>query len=516
MSTEERSRTGEIQELSRRSSYSLDFSEIHDKIDPVDIRNHERVLARIRLRKTDAPFLDIRVWRMSPLGVELLADEISNEFSKGDAIDLELVLSGQRTLFEGLVVDLVKNHDGVDVLGVRLSRKIVSPIPGADRRAAERWICSDEFLPTCVAPTPGRFDDFMYFQVRDVSADGLQLSCSLRNKFLIPGMRIGLTTVFPMAQVVQIDVEVVRVAIASYAGRDRLVVGTRFRRLSDHARTVLGQYILQFGNVETLEDLKRAGLVPQSVSLGVDFYNLKTEEDYRAVLALRHLAHTVDGNLREGASPEDLADLNDARSRIIVGKYRGTVVATARMRFNELEEPLEHEAYVSWPKTLPRRDQVVEVSRVATHPAFRRNDLLAALFRYSYLNVVQGDRPWVVISCLDHMVGFYEKIGFRHTGLRHTEPQWKDDRELNIMIINIFELIVGRKVNPFYWNLMWREVANYLSAQSIVEPTGVDKIRVLAYRMMGPFASLAVQYRKLRRPRQLKESLNVGAVERSR
>lgn len=505
----------EIQELSRRNSYGLDFSEIHDKINPVDIRTHERVLARIRLRESETPFQDIRVWRMSPLGVELVANEISKEFRKGDAIDLELVLTGQRTLFEGLVVDLVKNTEDVTVLGVRLSRKIVSPIPGVDRRTAERWICSDEFLPTCVAPTPGRFDDFMYFQVRDVSAEGLQLSCSLRNKFLIPGMRIGLTTVFPMAQVVNIDVDIVRVGIASYAGRDRLVVGTRFRALSDHAKTVLGQYILQFGNVDTLEDLKRAGLVPQSVSLGVDFYNLKTEEDYRSVLALRHRAHTIDGNLREGASPEDLADLNDARSRIIVGKYKGTVVATARMRFNELDEPMEHEEYLAWPKTLPRRDQIVEVSRVATHPAFRKNDLLAALFRYCYLNVVQGDRPWVVISCLDHMVKFYEKIGFSQTGLRHSEPQWKSDRELNIMIINIFELIVGRKVNPFYWNLMWREVANYLSAQSIVQPSGVDKIRVMAYRMVGPFANVAMQYRKLRRPRKVERPIEVQSAEQS-
>jgi len=39
-------------------------------------------------------------------------------------------------------------------------------------------------------------------------------------------------------------------------------------------------------------------------------------------------------------------------------------------------------------------------------PGFRRNDLLAALFRYAYMTVVQRDRPWVIMSCLDHMVPF--------------------------------------------------------------------------------------------------------------
>ena len=504
MSTDHRPTTTEIQRLSRRDAYGPDFPEIHEGINPADVRANERILARIRRRDESSPFEDIRVWRLSPLGVELSATELASQYEKGLSIDLELTLSGQRTLFEGLVVDVVEARDNLRIIGVRLSRKVLAATPGLDRRTAERWICSDEFLPTCVAPTPGRFDDFMYFQVRDISAEGVLLSCSLRNKFLIPGMKLTLTAVFPMAQVVQLDVELVRVGIAGFAGRDRLVIGTRFRSMNEYARSILGQYLLQFGNAETLDELRKVGLAPKSVSIGVDFYNLKTEDDYRSVLELRHLAHSFDGNLKEGSTPEDLADINDARSRIVIGKYKGRTVATARVRFNDLDEPMEHEAYVDWPKTLPRRDQIVEVSRVATHPAFRRNDLLAALFRYSYMNLIQSNRPWVVISCLDHMVGFYEKVGFTHTGLRHTEPLWKDDRVLNIMIVNTLELILGRGVNPFYWNLMWREVADYLSAESVVHPTGIDKVRLTAYRTFGPLSAMILQAMKALRPRERK------------
>jgi predicted GNAT family N-acyltransferase len=499
MTTNPRVTSREVQELSQRSTRGLDFSEIHQAITPAEVRENERVLARIRARDRQDGFEQIRVWRLSPLGVELVVGHQSQSFAKGDAVDLELLVSGQRTLFEGLVVDLVACENKTQILGIRLSKKITSPVPGLNRRAAERWICSDEFLPTCVAPTPGRFDDYMYFQVRDVSADGLQLSCSLRNKFLIPGMRLGLTTVFPMAQIIQLDVDVVRVGISSFGGRDRLIVGTKFRSLSEHAKTVLGQYILQFSNVDTVDDLRKQGLAPKSVSLGIDFYNLKTEADYASVLELRLMAHVADGNVEEGTLPEDLADIYDARARIIVGKYRGKTVATARIRFNELDEPLEHEAYIEWPKTLPRRDQIVEVARVATHPGFRKNDLLAALFRFAYLNVAFGDRPWVVISCLDHMVPFYEKIGFKRTNLQHTEPQWKPDRVLNIMIINIFDLMVGRGVNPFYWNIMWREVAQYFSAQGAISPTGIDRARLIVYRAFAPASGAAMRIMKLMR-----------------
>ena len=473
---------------SLRNKYDLDFSDIHGKILPADIRDHDRILARVRLRGSDSPMEALKVWRLSPLGIELAADANSSAFRKGDAIDLELVITGQRSLFEGLVVDQIEANADITLLGVRLSRKLSSRVPTSDRRAGDRWICSDEFLPTCVAPTPGRFDDFVYFQIRDISAEGLQLSCSLRNKFLIPGMRLALSVVFPMAQMVSIDVEIVRVGITSYSGRDMLMVGTRFHSIGLQAKTALGQYIVQFGNVDTLEALKHAGLAPRSVSLGVDFYNLKSEEDYRSILELRYLAHTADGNLCEGASIQDLADINDARARIIVGKYRGRVVATARVRYNDLREPLEHEAFVEWPANMPRRDQIVEVSRVATHPDFRKNDLLAALFRYTYLNIADKDRPWAVISCLDHMVPFYEKLGFRHTGLRHTEPLWKEDRVLNVMIVNLFDLIAGRGVSPFYWNFMWRDVAQYLRDQGVVKPNGLDRIRMSAFKILAPFS----------------------------
>jgi predicted GNAT family N-acyltransferase len=486
----------EIHAKSRRSSFDQDFPAIHSAVRPQDVRFTDRIVARLRRRNCSEDFIQYRVWRLSPLGVELVNDGAGVSLTKGEPIDLEIVISGQRTFFEGLVVDVTHRTENLNIIGVRLARKVANDAPGRERRAGERWLCSDEFLPTGVAPTPGRFDDFIYFQVRDISGEGLLLSCSLRNKFLIPGMRLGLSVVFPMAEVAQIQVEIVRVAIASFGGRDRLIVGTKFCGISDHARRTLGQYVVQFSNIQSLDDLRAAALNPPSVSAGVDFYNLKSEEDYRSMLELRHLAHSLDGNLVEGATPDDLADINDARSRIIIGKYHGRVVATARIRFNELDEPMEHEAYVEWPKHLPRRDQIFEVSRVATHPNFRRNDLLAALFRYTYLNVVQQDRPWVVMSCLDRMIPFYESLGFVNTGIRHTEPQWRDDRVLNIMMANAFDLILGRNVNPIYWNLVWRDVALHFRSQDLIEVSGIDRIRILLYRAIGPFVDTLLAMRR--------------------
>jgi predicted GNAT family N-acyltransferase len=485
---------------SLRDRFDRNFDEIHSSIHPADIRLTDRILARIRRRSDldEFEFQPIRVWKLSPLGVELVQPDEEIPFGKGDPVDLEITLAGQRTLFEGLVVDLVQAADSIELIGIRLSKRKVEDALRDERRRATRWLCSDEFFPTCMAPTPGRFDDFVYLQIRDISNEGLQLVCSLRNKFLIAGMRLNLMAVFPMGSVTNVQVEITRVGITSIGARDKLVLGTKFVDLSRTARQAIGQYLVQFGEVESLEELRLAGLAPRSLSLGVDFYNLKKEDDYKEVLELRRLAHELDGNLRQPVAAVDMGDIYDARARIVVGKFRGRIVATARIRYNELNDPLEHEAHVTWPKELPRRDQIIEVSRVATHPDFRKNDLLAALFRFICHNVVQPERPWLIMSCLDRMVPYYEKIGFRRTGLRHTEPIWKDDRVLNVMICNISELVLGRNVDPFYWNLIWKELSLLLVDQKAIVPSGMDKVRIRIYKSIGPLADLALQ---LRRPR---------------
>src|SRR5690606_3142531 len=114
----------EIQRLSRREVYNFDFGAIHEAVEPIDVREAGRVLARIRKRGSKTEFQSIRVWRLSPLGVELVADSLPEQFRKGEVIDLELVVAGQRTLFEGLVVDLIQNNDRITILGIRLAKKV--------------------------------------------------------------------------------------------------------------------------------------------------------------------------------------------------------------------------------------------------------------------------------------------------------------------------------------------------------------------------------------------------------
>ena len=436
---------------------------------------------------------------MSPLAIEIVDTETLS-LRKGDSVDLEIVITGQRIVFEGLVIDLVQQNDQIKLIGIRLAQRIESH-SNTDRRRGPRWICPDEFFPTCV--TKSHLRDYTIFQIRDLSAHGMQLICSLRNKMLVEGMQLRLTCNFPMVGDFVTMATIVRVQIVSHNNKDRLALGVEFTSVTEHMRQTIGQYLVQFSTIESLEELRQQGLRPNSIANGVNFYYLKSEEDYRAVLSLRRIAY--DEHLAiNSVTDQDMGDMHDGVARILVGKHSGKVIATARIRFNTPDSPLEHESYIEWPSNLPRRDQVIEVSRVCTDPEFRRGDLLAGLFEFACSTSIQHERPFVVISSTKDMVPFYEKVGFRSTGLSHSEPTW--NKEQFVMIAHSFDCMVGKKVNPFYWNAIWRNASAYSIANGTVVPEKIDRIRLVTYQMIGPFAQAILSAMRLWRRRRLRRT----------
>lgn len=485
-----------------RDRYDLDFRELHDIIRPGEVRPSDKILARVRKSDGLSEYESLKVWRLSPLGVELYDSSDEQLFSKGDPVDLEITIDGQRAIYQGLVVDLIQENELIRLLGIRLATKNDPVDVSEDRRKSTRWICSDEFYPSAVCSSPGVVNDFTQFQVRDISAKGMQLVCSLRNKYLLAGRTVLLTTNFPMVGEFVAPVKIVRVGLTAVNGKDKLSLGVEFMKVTDHMQKTMAQYLIQFSNVETLEELRVAGFNPGSVSKAVDFYYLKSQEDYQSVLKLRLSAHQFDRNIKEDleVTPEDMGDIEDTRSRIIVGMYRDRVVATGRVRFNELDSPLEHEKYIDWPADMPRRDEILEISRVCTDPEFRRGDLLAGLFQFACATCIQMEKPYVLIGSWPEMRTFYSKLGWKDTGLSHKEPMWKSEQHL--MLGHSLDGMLGRGVNPIYWNLIWRVVADHTISNGLVEPSGMDAIRLKIYRMFGPLSQWLFNRRRKLRPRK--------------
>ncbi len=469
--------------MSPRQRYGEKLPALHETIEPADIRKLDRVLGRIRKRGSESEFSDIRIWKLSPLGVELVDESNDQNFQKGDSIDLQIVVSGQRSLFEGLIVDVVDRGPEISLLGVRLSSGSGERTTDDDkeRRNKTRWICSQEFYPTCIAISPGRYNDYIYFQIRDISADGLRLTCSLRNKFLLQGMVLKLIISLPLVGEANAVVKVSRVGLSTEGGRDFLVIGGEFVNLSENAKSAFAQYLIQFSNVEDLDSLRHQGFLPESVADGVDFYFLKSEQDYRKVLDLRFLAHKLDGNFTgENVRSEDLADIRDASGRILVGKYQDKVVATGRIHFPDVDTPLEQEDYIKWPENLPRRDQIVELGRVCTDPNFRRGDLFSRILQQVVATCIRNERPYVLVVSLPPLLNLYKKLGCVDTGITHEQEFWKGEQHL--LIVNGLDVCLGKGVNPLTWNFFYKEPFEYLLQNGMIDVAGMDRVRIVIYK----------------------------------
>lgn len=474
---------------------------LHAPFIPADVRAGEPVRAEVRVKNSTRAPIDMRVWRISPFGVELLLPP-DNSLHQGDEIDLTLRLGHQASEFTGLVVTTTAAENGRSLVGVRwYAREDTSAPPDADRRASARWICGVEFLPTGVAANPVRFSDFIHFRVRDISSSGLQIVTSLRNKFLVPGMVLDTMISCPATGQVKVELKLVHARIVSENGKDFLALGVAMIRPTPQTLQTFGQYVLQFGGAASLEELRKGGLTVQSSARAVEFGYVRTPEEYKAVLALRLRAYGEAGKLDQAGPPDAMADIFDSRARILVGRYRGEVVASLRLIYHEPDDPTEHEQYTSFPESFPRKDEMVEITRVCTHPDYRRGDLLLGLFRHTILTVLQSRRRWILGSSTEKLLPIYTRIGCKPTDVRFRHEAVGGEEHV-MFLGDCYAGLAGKGMSPVVWNILFNDMLEHIDVRDILGDNPLTAARLGIYRALAPVARLI--YARMMRPKKRK------------
>lgn len=486
--------------LTARYSQFAPDPELHGSYYPTDIYPGEAISATIRAHEGTEPLAEnLRVWRFSPLGLEVALDSATADLSVGLLVDVDLRIGSSSTTMSGLAVVKTKNELGRSIVGIRLVELESTKFDGADRRRRPRWICGEQFIPTCVAMNPARFNDFVYFRVKDISKDGMNLYTSLRNKFLVRGMTLECIASFPLISQLRIEAKIENVRLATENGKDYLAVGVSLGQMSTQDRQAIGQYLIQFGTDVSVEKLRADEMIPRSVAPALEFSFVRTLAEYKQVLSLRHLAYQSAKKIPDHFVPEDLGDIYDTRSRILIGKYRGQVVATAGLVFNEYHDRMEIEESVNWPDNLPRRDQMAEVIRNCTHPAFRGSDLLMAMFQFIAITILQAKRKYAVIGCTPDLVGLYSRIGMEKQDIDYRHRKLNDSPH-TVMIADVAKTVSGATVNPLFWNAVWAPAAAFLIDSDQIQLTPGDRTRMSLYRLFRPM-SLLLQ-RRMKRPRR--------------
>ena len=459
-----------------------------------------------RLISLDQPPIDSTRGHVS-LRTERLPDGVSAQIVNSNALGIELVVAPdvapslgawvkvegrdeeQPIQFVGSVVAVRSLATDRVQLAVRIHERSMRSAITSERRKEVRWHCSSQYYPTGVASNPSKYNDFVYFRVQDVSRSGMRLLTSMRNKFIAREMILDSIVSFPMVSQVTLKLKVGNVSITTDEGKDYLSVGAAFVNLTESKFHVISQYLAQFGDESVVRSMKDTGIVTPALSRGLEFSFVRSATDYREVLELRRVAYAAQGKIAPGTSSDEMSDIFDSRSRIVVCKLRGQIVASARLTFHEQNDLMEHEEYMASSSELPRRDESVEVTRACTHPDYRGARLFFPLLGFIVMTALQADRNWVITSSTSDLVDLYERIGMVRLKETYMNPMLNNATHY-LLVGSAKDAVLGRSVGPIVWNLVWKRPSEFAirSLELPVDP--VSRVRLLLYRLVAPLVPL--------------------------
>ncbi len=215
----------------------------------------------------------------------------------------------------------------------------------------------------------------------------------------------------------------------------------------------------------------------------VIFRFVETEEEYHDVLELRFKEYSAAGKVAANRTTIDMADPLDRRSKIIIGLYRGEIVASIRMILHEETDRLEQEHYIEWPRTAPRRDQLVEATRACVRRDFRGTDLFLSMLTFFGQEAMKRNKKFVVLCASDEMVGFYRRAGARPMGLSYAHTAL-NGKAHHVLVVNIAKVFLGEGVNPLSWNLTWGKIYADPKYRCGIRISPLDRLRVLVYTLL--------------------------------
>jgi hypothetical protein len=233
---------------------------VHGAFWPDELRLGEKALVLVTFPNISPEATEMRLWSISPLGAEIVGEGLKRMPTPGERADITIVLPKQKLVFNALHVAYSQTRVGLPLFAIRWCAPEETLRTNAeDERKQKRWICGQMFRPTAVAPCPVKFDDMLVFRVADISKSGARFHTSMRNKYVIPGMKFSAVLTFPALGSVQTEFVVRWTNLDEEDGRQVLTLGVEFTRSSGELEALCGEYLLQFGQAASVGDLKQAG-----------------------------------------------------------------------------------------------------------------------------------------------------------------------------------------------------------------------------------------------------------------
>jgi len=428
----------------------------------------------------------IKLWSYCPFGFEFI-DAKENTHSIGQSNRFGLELGKTKIELSGSMVYIKSFSSTENIVGVRVNyNNVHSRTLDEERRLKLRWNCPEHLLPTGTAPNPTRYNDFIFFKVIDISANGVKLATSLRNKMLCIGQALECTISVPMIGTFCATIKINRVGTEEIQGKEHLILGVTFLKPDDVVSSTLSEYLLTFAENCSVKSLKEAGFKGALGTAKFDFSYSKSSTDYNDVLQLRFDAYKDSGKLLENVSLDFMRDEFDSRSRILTIKANGKLVGSARAMFHDNGDKTSHERYLDYPDGFPDVSDCLEVSRVCVKTDYQGAGLARELAKHLALLTIKAGRKYIYLSAAGDLVEFWLNLGFKDTGVTYVHKQL-GNMEHKLLINDVEKSILGRDMNAKNWLDSYEHLYNYCIDYGLIEPSVLDQIRIQSFRTVRKF-----------------------------
>lgn len=429
-------------------------TELHHPFRPEEIREGDKLSAECKLGSEWKP---IRLWRYSPFGVEfVVTPEISNHFSQIlSPVELRLKIGDDLIELVGVLVGLPHERNGKTLVGVRTFRPQKESGDVAERRKTRRWLCAANFLPTGRAPNPTRYNDFIFFKVVDISAGGLKLSTSLRNKALAVGQRLDGQVTFPLSGSVDATLSIRHITTIEEEGKHELLLGTQVMNADERLLSALGEYLLNFAEDSSVSSLRQEGFPLRQASQWFDFSFVKSQDEYLEVLQLR--GQTEHRSQDTGSTANITADEEDSRSRILIAKHKSKVVGSIRLEFFDDSDPAD--------SALPDRSLLIKIDRVCADPKFVDSEIFSQMMSHAVMTAIKSDRRYLLSET--------ERSDFNRVG--------------SVFILDTHSIALGRGISMKKWISNYADMSKYMIKNGQLHPTAIDHLRMNVARILSKF-----------------------------
>ena len=387
----------------------------------------------------------------SPLGI-LLVSENTTSLKLGDSLDLNITVNGEQSIVAGVIVAITPETNHVLVRFYASDNTEV----GLERRRGNRWICPPNLLPRAVSPSPGRFNEFLEFQVRNFSKNGLEMYVSSDADYLVPGMLLNLAVSLPLVGNTQITAKVLRTSLISLGGSEVMSIGSEFVSIHDHDRELIGQYLLQFTDIDSITEVRQIAYISTNQKVECSF--VKTQSQFHKLL------ESLEGH---GASEMTFSLDN----RIAILESKSQVLAALSVTF-----PTSPEAVFERDETV-RADETIQVSDIVIFDSHRTNFILRCLLKSIAESCITDQRQHICIRTSVLPSDDLSKFGFNST---------RD----GIYVAHPTSSLVGGNTTISNWSFIWESCAATLLRDNTSRLYGIHKRMHILYKILSRPARL--------------------------